>query len=71
MFNYAVKCYNLNENPCHKTPLIDSKKPVKFDFWILDEYKEFRQYLKEEYIVLFDILYWTVLRIGELMALTL
>ena len=71
MFNYAVKYYNLNENPCRKTPLIGSKKPVKFDFWTLDEYKEFRQYLKEDYIVPFDILYWTGLRIGELMALTL
>lgn len=42
------------------------------DFWTTDEYKQFIQTLdeNEKYYLIFEILFWTGCRIGELLALT-
>lgn len=71
IFNYAVRYYNLYENPCSRVGLIGSNKNKPFEFWTLSEYKEFIKYEEDlKYKVAFDTLYYTGLRIGELTALT-
>lgn len=72
MFNYAVKYYNLAENPCHKAGSIGKKKAEEMQFWTLDEYNRFAQAIrpKKRAYVAFETLYYTGIRIGELLALT-
>jgi integrase len=71
-FNYAVRFYDLPQNPCQKAGIMGSKKPETIDFWTLDEYRTFIPFVadKPRSKVGFDILYWAGLRIGELLALT-
>lgn len=73
ILNYAVKYYGLKENPCHKAGPMGKKNAEEMHFWTKDEYLIFRDGIvsKPVSIVAFDLLYWTGIRIGELMALTL
>jgi integrase len=72
IFNYAVKYYNLRENPCRKAGAIGKNNAERKVFWTTEEFKEFLPYVanKNESRVAFLILYWTGIRIGELLALT-
>lgn len=73
IFNYAMKMFRYPENPATLAGSIGSKKPAKeMSIWTLDEYKYFSNVaeLTQEYQLLFDILFWTGMRIGELLALT-
>lgn len=72
LFNYAVKYYNLPENPCRKTGSIGKGKAHEMQFWTLDEYRRFRKASADnicEYMA-FQVLYYTGMRCGELLALT-
>jgi integrase len=72
IFNYAVKYYNLRENPCHKSGSMGRKNAKEMNFWTRDEYHQFSkaiEYNPRAHIA-FQILYWCGLRIGELLALT-
>ena len=42
------------------------------DFWTVDEYQKFIQTMEpgSRYYLIFEILFWTGCRIGELLALT-
>lgn len=71
VFNYAVKYYDLHENPCKRAGVIGSTKNKQFEIWTLEEYQQFRELVTDNsYKVAFDTLYYTGLRIGELTALT-
>ena len=39
IFNYAVKCYGLKENPCHKAVSMGKKKADEMLFWTKDEFQ--------------------------------
>ena len=43
------------------------------DFWITEEYQKFNQTMEPgtRYYIIFEILFWTGCRIGELLALTM
>lgn len=73
IFNYAVKFYNLKENPCHKAGSIGKKNADEMQVWSVEEFNKFIQ-SKSNYkpmvIVGFNLLFWCGLRIGELLALT-
>ena len=71
IFNYAVDYVGLQKNPCGKK--IGSRKTRKLSFWTPDEYKLFIDQLKDDiqYFTVFEILYYTGMREGELLALTL
>lgn len=71
IFNYAVDYVGLQKNPCKKH--IGSQKSKEMDFWTLDEYKLFSAACRDniEQFTIFEILYYTGMRIGELLALTL
>ncbi|MDS0526086.1 site-specific integrase [Clostridium sp. SHJSY1] len=73
IFNYAVKYYNLKENPCHKAGGMGKKNADEMLFWTKEEYESFIECVsdKPQSKIAFETLYWTGMRIGELMALTL
>ncbi len=71
IFNYAVEYHGLQKNPCTKP--IGSPKRQKIAFWTPEEYKRFIEYYKDDiqYFTIFELLYYTGMRIGEALALTL
>lgn len=73
IFNYAVKFYNLKENPCHKAGSIGKKNADEMHVWSVEEFNRFihsKANHKPMVIAGFNILFWCGLRIGELLALT-
>jgi integrase len=73
IFNYAVKYYDLRENPCRKAGSMGKSNADEMLFWTREEYNKFIEYVsdKPQSKMAFETLYWTGIRIGELMALTL
>lgn len=72
IFNYAKKYYNLKENPIHNVEPLKIDKKKKINFWTPSEFKEFMQYVdNEDFIIAYETLYFTGLRLGELTGLTL
>ena len=72
LFNYAVNFRGLPSNPCRKAGPMGKSKADEMLFWTLDEYKQFIKFAKdkEQAYMAFQMLYWTGMRIGELLALT-
>lgn len=72
IFNYAVKYYDLKGNPCHKAGTIGKKNADEMQFWTRDEFNKFLPAISDKIQskAAFEVLYWTGIRIGELMALT-
>lgn len=72
ILNYAVKYYGLRENPCHKAGSIGKKNADEMQFWTKDEFTSFEKAIKDKprSHIAFMVLYWSGMRIGELMALT-
>jgi len=72
IFNYAVKYYDLKENPCDKAGSMGKKKADSMDFYTTEEFKTVIEKVHKPHIKMgLEILYWTGMRIGELLALTL
>ena len=72
LFNYAVRYYELKDNPCKKAGSIGKSKADDMEFWTKQEFKQFLPSMdkKPEARMAFMLLYWTGMRIGELLALT-
>ena len=72
IFNYAVKYYDLNENPCLKAGSIGKKNADLTAFWTKQEFTCFIETLieKPQHYTIFTLLFWTGMRIGEALALT-
>lgn len=72
IFNHAVRYYNLKENPCQKAGSMGKKKNREMLFWTKDEYLKFADVMmyKPLSYYAFEMLYWTGIREGELLALT-
>lgn len=71
IFNYAVRFHNLKDNPARIAGPIGSSKSKGIEFYTLDEYKRFITAVDApQYQAAFQILYWTGIRVGELLALT-
>lgn len=73
IFNYAVKYYGLKENPCHKAGSMGKKNADEMMFWTKDEFLKFIEALKDRPTgyAAFMTMYYTGVREGELLALTL
>ena len=77
IFSYAVDYVGLSKNPCGKS--IGNRKTRQLNFWTPEEYHKFIEQLiscKDSYdnltfFTIFEILYYTGMRVGELLALTL
>lgn len=71
IMNYAVKYYHLPQNPCRTAGPIGKKEAHRVDFWTQQEFKNFIEHVSNpQYAMAFNILYYTGLRVGELLALT-
>lgn len=71
ILNYAVKYYNMPNNPCRITGSIGKKNADSMKIWTLDDYRKFIALEKKPAaFVAFEILFWCGLREGELLALT-
>lgn len=72
IFNHAVRYYDLPRNPCLAAGKMGRHKASEMLFWTKDEYDRFIVTMTEKPIsyYAFQLLYFTGIRIGELMALT-
>lgn len=72
IMNFAVRYYDLPENPVEKAGSIGVSNAEEMKFWTLDEYLQFAEAMMEEpfFYYCFEILYWAGIREGELLALT-
>ena len=71
VMNYAVRYYKLSYNPCEKAGSMGKSDADVMQIWTLDQYEQFISYAdKSGAKVAFDILFWTGIREGELLALT-
>ena len=72
IFNFAVRYYNLQENPCAKAGCIGKNHADEMQIWTKEEYQRFSDCLMDKRTswLSFQILFWTGMRIGELLALT-
>ena len=72
IFNYAVRYYDLAHNPCSKAGSMGKSKADEMDFWTQEEFNKFIDCImdKRQSYMAFMILFWTGMRIGELLALT-
>ena len=72
IMNHASKYYSLKENPVQKISKMGRAKAKEMSFWTEDEYLAFSEVMKSKPIsyYAFEILYWTGIREGELIALT-
>ena len=72
MMNYAVKYYDIKSNPCHKAGNMGKNKAAAMPYWTLEEFNEFADAIidKRASWTMFNILFWTGMRLGEMLALT-
>ena len=71
IMNYAVRYYKLSYNPCERAGSMGKGEADAMQIWTLDQYEQFISYAdKSGAKVAFDILFWTGIREGELLALT-
>lgn len=73
ILNYAVKFYNLPNNPIHKTGSIGKKHAESMEFWTVDEFNKFIEVVSSKPLsdMIFNLLFWSGIRSGEMLALTL
>ena len=72
IFNYAVKFYGLPSNPAAKAGNMGKAKSREMLFWTQEEYRKFSEAIMDKPLsyYAFEVLYWTGIREGELLALT-
>ena len=72
IFNHAVKYYDLPKNPCLVNKKMGKAKGKEMLFWTKEEYLKFSEAIKDKPVsyYAFQLLYWTGIRLGELLALT-
>lgn len=72
MINYAKRFYELNTNPCGQAGSMGKSKADEMDYWTYEEYLSFRDAIADKPLshLCFQVLYWTGMREGELLALT-
>ena len=72
IFNHAVRYYELRSNPAAKAGNMGSEEHKEMLFWTKEEYQRFAEEMMDKPIsyYAFQMLYWTGIREGELLALT-
>lgn len=71
LFTHAEKIYDLKNNPCKRVKKMCKSDGRSLNFWTYEEYVRFRDTLEpgSRYYLIYEILFWTGCRIGELLAL--
>lgn len=71
LMNYAVSHYKLSSNPCRAAGSMGKSKADEMNIWTQAEYEQFSKEISKSSMKLaFDILFYTGIRSGELLALT-
>ena len=72
IFNHAVRYYDLPKNPCKSFKKMGKANAKEMLFWTKDEYMKFADVIKDKPMsyYAFQILFWTGIRCGEMLALT-
>ena len=72
IFNHAMRYYELTINPAAKAGNMGKEKSKEMLFWTKEEYIQFSDAMMDKPMsyYIFEILYWTGIRSGELLALT-
>lgn len=72
MFNYAVKYYDLRDNPCTKARSMGKSNAEEMQFWTKAEFEQFITAVQDKpaSYTAFMTMYYTGMRVGELCALT-
>jgi integrase len=67
ILNFAMKYYDLKENPCHKAGTMGKSNAEEMEFWTKDEFAAFIPHVKckPQSYAAFMTLYYTGMRIGE------
>ncbi len=71
IFNYACNYYDLASNPAKRAGTMGKDHADEMNFWTRDEFETFLTGVRDKHMskMAFLTLYWTGLRIGELLAL--
>lgn len=70
IFKYAIQMEYINENVPKEVGNIKAK-PKTFDYWTLEEFKQFISVVHDlKYKALFMLLFYSGMRIGEILAIT-
>ena len=72
IFNHAMKYYELPINPAQCAGGIGAEESREMEFWTKEEYLKFAEVMMDRTIFYyaFEVLYWSGIREGELLALT-
>lgn len=71
VMNYAVAHYKLSANPCHAAGSMGKSRADEMNIWTQVQYEQFSAIIQKSSVKLaFDILFYTGMRSGELLALT-
>lgn len=71
ILNYAVSHYNLSSNPCKAAGSMGRSKADEMNIWTQEQYEQFSAGIQKSSVKLaFDVLFYTGMRSGELLALT-
>lgn len=71
IMNYAVKHYQLASNPCRTAGSIGRSNADEMNIWTQEQYEQFSKCIQKSSVKLaFDVLFYTGIRSGELLALT-
>ncbi len=71
LFNYAVKLYGLEKNPCKLVDALKITSKPKIDIWTEEQFTHFLDGInRRDNVLPYLILFYGGLRIGELLALT-
>ena len=71
IMNYAVRHYRLSNNPCRAAGSIGKSHAEEMRIWTQEQYEKFSGAIQKSSVKLaFDILFYTGMRSGELLALT-
>ena len=72
IFNHAMKYYGLKENPAKLAGNMGKEESKEMLFWTQEEYRKFADAMMDKPLsyYAFEMLYWTGIREGELLALT-
>lgn len=71
IFNFAVRYYNLSDNPCKRAGIMGKSKGDAMNFWTKEEFERFLAHMSNHphSRTAFLTLFYTGMRIGELLAL--
>lgn len=71
LMNYAMAHYHLASNPCRMAGSMGKSNAEEMNIWTHDQYERFSSIIQKSSMKLaFDVLFYTGMRAGELLALT-